>query len=546
MKPSIKTILNKLSKTVMGGAVIIGFASIISRVLGLFRDRLLASSFGAGETLDTYYAAFKLPDLIFNILVLGALSSSFIPVFLEYWHKDQGTVRERSWHIVNSVLNILLVTLVVLAVVMFIFSPQIVKIIAPGFTPEQLSQTTNLTRIMLLSVIFFGISNVVSGILNSFKRFLAYSLAPIVYNLGIIFGILVLVPSFGTIGLAWGVVLGAFLHLFVQIPALFKTGYYYRPIFDFKDAGVRKIGKLMIPRALSLGVNQINQLIIVAIASTLAVGSIAVFNFANNLQFFAISTFGISLAIAAFPVFSEAFAEDNRKKFIQVFSSTFRRVLFFIVPVSFIMLLLRAQIVRLVLGTGNFDWNDTYLTAQSLGFFAISLFAQSLVPLLARSFFAQHDTKTPLIISLISMAINIILAYIFGHLWGVIGLALAFSVAAIINMSLLLIVLRKKIGNLDDKNIMHSTLRILGASGFAALITQGLKYVMANNVNMQTFLGVLLQTIVAAGGAMLVYFLLAYILKFEEVAILKSILLRLKAQILNGKRKEKNHEKPTN
>jgi len=534
---NIKNILRKLSKTVMGGAIIIGVASVLSRILGLFRDRLLASSFGAGETLDTYYTAFKLPDLIFNVLVLGFLSASFIPVFLEYWHKDKGTVRESAWHITNSILNILLISLIVLAVILFIFAPQVVHVIAPGFDIDQRGQTADLTRIMLLSVIFFGISNIVSGVLNSFKRFLAYSMAPIMYNVGIIFGILVLVPTFGTLGLAWGVVLGAFLHLFVQIPALFKTGYYYRPIIDFKHPGVKKIFKMMVPRALSLGVNQVNQLVIIIIASTLVAGSITVFNFANNLQFFAISAFGLSLAVAAFPVFSEALAENNKKKFVEIFSTTLRRILFFIIPISLIMLLLRAQIVRLVLGAGNFDWNDTYLTAQSLGFFAISLFAQSLLPLLARSFFAQHDTKTPLIVSLISMGINIVLAWFLGQWLGVVGLAFAFSIAAIINMSLLLLVLRKKMGDLEDSKIVKSTVKIVIASLVAALVTQGLKYFMAGIVDMQTFVGVLLQTIVAAGAGVLIYILISYIFKFEEVAALRSILLKLKIQVSNGKKK---------
>ena len=537
---NIRRIFTKLSKTVMGGAIIIGTASMLSRVLGLFRDRLLASSFGASEILDSYYVAFKLPDLIFNILVLGALSSSFIPVFLSYWHKDKNLSKKEAWRITNSVLNILLVILIVIGFLCFIFAPQIMHIIAPGFDSELKAQTADLTRIMLLSIVFFGISNIVSGILNSFKRFLAYSLAPIMYNLGIIFGILFLVPVCGIIGLAWGVVIGAFLHLVIQIPALFKTGYSYKFTFNFKHKGVREIGRLMIPRALALGVNQINQTVIVIIASTLAAGSIAVFNFANNLQFFAISAFGISLAIAAFPVFSQAFAEKDKKKFIETFSSTLRRILYFIIPISIIILLLRAQIVRLVLGTGNFDWQDTYLTAQSLGFFAVSLFAQSIIPLLARSFFAQHNTKTPLIISLISMFVNIVLAWFLGSWMGVIGLALAFSISSIINMLLLLIVLRQKIGDLEDRKIVISVTKIIIASVVTALVVHGLKYLMAGLVDMRSFIGILEQTAVAGGLGLLIYFLISYLFKFEEISALKEIFVKIKNQITNGK---KNPEK---
>jgi len=329
------------------------------------------------------------------------------------------------------------------------------------------------------------------------------------------------------------VVAGAFLHLVVQIPSVVKAGFRYRILVDWSLAGVKKIGKLMLPRALGLGVTQINQVVITAIASTLAVGSVAVFNLANNLQYFPISVFGVSLALSAFPVFSQAFTEKNKEKFILHFSQTFRRILFLIIPASLIILLLRAQIVRLVLGAGNFNWEDTILTAQTLGFFSLSLFAQSLIPVLARAFYAFQNTKTPVIISVISMIANVIGSLIFVHFWGVYGLALAFSLASFVNMILLLIMLRIEIGELDDQRIINSTLKIIFLSLLMGLVIQGLKYLIAPQVNMQTFVGVFSQTAGSILGGLTVYLLLAALFRFEEVATMVRMLKKAKNQLWN-------------
>lgn len=535
-------IRKKLQTTIMGGAIIIGTAQVISRLLGLLRERLLASTFGAGNVLDVYYAAFKIPDFIFNIIVLGALSSAFIPVFLEYWYKDQKSdlSAKESFDIANSLLNIILLILLVSGVFIFLFADKLVPLVALGFNQEKKEITAELVRIMYLGVLFFGVSNIVSGILHSFRKFVAFSLAPIMYNLGIIFGIIVLVPYYGVKGLAYGVVGGAFLHLLVQIPAVIKTGYRYRIFINFALKGVRKIGRLMVPRALGLGVTQINQVVITTIASTLAVGSVAVFNLANNLQYFPISVFGVSLALSSFPVFSQAFSENNKNKFVTHFSQTFRRILFLIIPTSILILLLRAQIVRLVLGAGNFDWEDTILTAQTLGFFSLSLFAQSLIPILARSFYAFQDTKTPVVISIISMILNVIGSLIFVQFMGVLGLALAFSLASFVNMILLLIVLRVRIGALDDQRIINATLKIIFLSLLMGLVVQGLKYLIAPQVDMQTFVGVFLQTAGSILGGVLLYLLLAGLFQFEEVKSMVHILKKAKKQLWNNH--SQNHD----
>jgi len=532
----------KLTTTLTGGAIIIASASVISRLLGLVRDRLLANQFGAGDELDIYYAAFKLPDLVFNILVLGALSAAFIPIFVEYLQraKEDPTKKAEVWHLANSLLNILLVGLVVFGIILFIFTPQIVPLIAPGFDMDKQAEVVNMTRIMLFSIIFFGISNVMTGMLNSLKRYANFAFAPVMYNVGIILGIVFLVGQYGLYGLAYGVVLGSFLHLAVQIPGVLKIGYRYRPVFDYKHQGVRQIGKLMLPRTFGLAVTQIDQLVSVIIGSTLAAGSVAVFTLANNLQNFPISVFGVSMAVASFPFFSEAFAQHNNELFIQHFSKSFRRILFLVVPISVLILLLRAQFVRVILGSGEFDWSDTYFTAQTLGYFAVSLFAQSTIPLLAKSFYAWKDTKTPVKIGILTVILNIIGALILSRYMGVEGLALAFSIASFIQMVLLIIFLRKKIGNLDERKIMISIMKIIVITAMMGAVVQAAKYFLALGVDMDTFVGIFIQGSVSAVIGLVFYLIMALVFRCDEINIITNWLKKAKHQILNGKN---NHAK---
>lgn len=517
----LKNIWQKLITTVSGGAVLIAFFSIIAKFIGLLRDRLLATTFGADRILDIYYVSFRLPDLIFNTLVLGALSAAFIPVFVRLWEKDTN----KAYELVNIILTKLIVILVGLAVLAIIFAPLIVQVIAPGFDDDSQALTVVLTRIMLVSIIFFGFSNVMSGVLNSLKDFVPYAIAPIFYNVGIVVGILFLYPAMGIKGLAYGVVLGSFMHLLIQLPAVRKTGWRYQFVIKATDE-VKRIIRLMIPRTFGLAANQINQLVITSIASTLSVGSIAIFNLANNLQSFPISIFGLSLAIAAFPVMSKAWATNNFQDFRGSFSITFRKILFFIIPISVFILILRAQIVRIILGAGVFDWEDTYYTAQVLGAFSLSLFAQATIPLLARSFYSFENTKIPVIIGMISVVINVVLAFWLSQSLGIIGLALAFSIANIVNMLLLLFVLRERVGDLDDKNVIKSVFKM----SINALISGGVVYALLNIiapvVDMYSFLGIFIQASLAFVGGLVVYCLLSFVLNMAEIMVIKDFVIQ--------------------
>lgn len=524
----IKRIINlnsHVSTSIGSAAFLITLMGLASRFLGLFRDRLLAGTFGAGDTLDIYYAAFRIPDLIYNLLILGALSSAFIPVFTGLVSNDK---KEEAWNLANGIMNLMLALIILLSLIFCLFTPWLMKLITPGFDAEKIDQVVMLTRIMFLSPLFLGISGIFGGILTSFKRFLIYSLAPIFYNLGIIFGIFFFVKNWGIIGLAWGVVLGAALHMLSQYIAVKTLGFKHTWSFwpHFSDKEVRKVFQLMIPRTLGIAVNQINLFVITIFASLLASGSLAVFSFAQNLQSVPLGIIGISFAIAVFPTLSTLAAKKEEANFIQTFSETFRQILFFVIPISVFMLILRAQIVRVVLGTGKFNWEDTTLTFQCLGIFALSLFAQSVVPLLARTFYALQNTKTPFYIALVSEAVNILAVILLIGKYQILSLVIAFSLASTVQMLLLLFALRFKLDNLDDRQIINSLSKISLATLLGGTTVQIFKHISVSFVDLDTFAGVFLQLTISSVAGLLVFAAIAHLIKLEEFSNFKKSLAR--------------------
>lgn len=490
--------------------------SLASRFVGLIRDRVLAGSFGAGSALDTYYAAFRIPDLIYNLLVLGALSAGFIPIFTEALVRNKKS-HEEAWRIANGVLNLLVVILIGFVVVVGIAAPFITPLIAPGFSPTQLAETTILTRIMFLSPIFLGVSAVIGGILQTFRRFVVYSLGPIFYNIGIIIGAVLFVPWWGTSGLAWGVVLGAALHMGIQLYAVRDLGYVYQWVFTVRDKFVMEIMKLMVPRMMGLAVTQINLVAMTIIASTLRTGSISVFNFANNFQSFAVGTVGISFAIASFPLLSEAAARNDRDELIKHFSHAIRQILLFILPASVLFLLLRAQIVRSVLGSGHFDWDATILTADTLAFFALSLVPQAVIPLLTRSFYAYKDSVTPFVIGLFSEAMTIGFALWLKGPLGVRGLALAYTISATANCILLIVTLRLKLERLDGVRILRAFYKMAAATIVMGMIIQALKAPLGWLFGTRTLIGIFLQGLIPGVVGLAAYVAIGILLKSEEI-----------------------------
>lgn len=515
----------KKNGSVIPAALILGASSLASALVGLLRQRVFTTTFGAGDTFDAFVAAFRIPDLVFNLVVVGALSAAFIPLFTEKLVKGEGG-KARAFDFALAVLNTVLVAVVVLMILYFLLADAIVPLITPGFSGEKLTLTIALSRIMALQPVLLAISFVLSGILNSFKRFVVYALAPILYNIGIIFGVLVLVPVVGVTGLAWGVVLGALLHMLVQLPSVWRQGLRWRPTWGWGAGDVAALWRMLVPRVFGLAAQQINLLVVTIIGSSLLAGSITAFHLANNVQALPIGIFGLAFAQAAFPTLAEQVARGRRAAFLTTLTRTLRYILFFVIPLSVFFFLLRAQIIRVLFGDGAFDWEDTILTFETFGWLTLSIFAQATIPLLTRAFYVRQNTITPVIISSASIAVNVILAVWLSPKMGVQGLALAFSVAAVLNVLLLLISLRQQLHGFQGYEVFQSVWRMVVAALAAGAVVQALKYPVAGIVDMQRFWGVATQLLVTGGVGVAVYIILCWVLKCEELQTLRHYIPR--------------------
>jgi putative peptidoglycan lipid II flippase len=502
--------------------LIIATFTLLSRATGFVRDILLASKLGLSTDSDIYFTAFRLPDLVYNLLILGTLSVAFIPVFSEYYLKD----KPKAFALASSIMNISATGMLVVCLIIFALCRPLTELIAPGFTPEQLDRTAEITRIMLLSPIIFTISNVMSSVLISLKKFLIVNIAPLLYNVGIIFGIIFLFPRYGLAGLAYGVISGALLHVLIQIPAAFRNGFRWKPVMNYKEPGVRKIGALFLPRIFGLDNSYVNLIVVSVVGSTVVTGSITAFNYANNIQAVALGIFALSSAVAVFPVLSDFFNSKDPKGFIDTLQHTIIRVLYFIVPTTIVLLLLRAHVVRLLLGHGNCDWNCTILTFNTLGVLALGLVAQSLIPLFARAFYARQNTKTPVLYSLVGISINILLSYLFAEKMGVKGIALGFVVGSTVQCVLLFAALHRAFVNDNDENkkvlsvfdntLVNQSLKILLSSLVLGLIIYGTLRLVDPIVNTHTVLGIFAQAGIASVLGGVVYIFLTHKLEVRE------------------------------
>lgn len=511
----VKKIANLLNRknSLTSASVILMITLFLSNVLGVVRDHYLTQKIPT-DLLSVYYAAFRIPDLIFNILILGAITSAFIPIFTNLISREK---EDEAWQVASSVINIAIIFLVGLSIILAIFMPLITPLVVPGFSPDRQSLTTELARIMLLSPIFFGISYIFGGILNSYKRFLVYALAPLVYNITIIVGTLLLADKFSVFGLAFSVITGAFLHFLIQLPIAIKLGFRFNLKIAWYHWGVKRIGLLMIPRAFALGANQIMLLIFTSIASALGGYSIAVYNLADNIQTMPMVVFGTSFATAIFPTLSEAVSHNRFDEFSGQINRVTRIILFFMIPIVVIFILLRMQIVRLLFGSGHFGWEQTIATANTLAYFSISLVFTGLTPLFSRSFYALHNTRTPMIITVVSVVISIIFGKILSLKMGVEGLALGYSIGSIISALALYICLRKLVKLDIGSSLAVFILKILVSTVIMGIIIQIVKNVSGHLVDMDRFWGVGTQTILALSFGIATYFFLSWIFKLEEI-----------------------------
>ncbi len=384
-----------------------GFA-LMSQLLALVRDKLLAYSFGAGQSLDMYYAAFRIPDLIFVSIGSLVSASVLLPFFIERFHKGGEEGRRFS----DSIFTVFFGLMVVASAIAYFLVPYLIPFLLPGFSNDPgLPDLILSSRILLFSPFLLGLSNLFSSVTQMHRRFLVYAASPLFYNVSIIVGIIAFYPVFGIPGLAVGVALGAFLHMAIQLPFMAQTKLIPAFTRNIQWNHIKKAIFLSLPRTVTMSANQLATFFLTALASLMSKGSIAVFSLSFNLQSVPLTIIGASYSSAVFPDLSRLFVNGNTREFLDKMISAARHIIFWSTPIMVMFIVLRAQIVRTVLGAGAFDWADTRLTAASLAIFMISVIGQSLIVLFVRAFYAEGKTTKPLLINVISSAVIVILGY---------------------------------------------------------------------------------------------------------------------------------------
>ncbi len=450
------------TRQIARAAALIMALFLLSRIAGLAREMIISARFGTSADLDAYLAAFRVPDLLFQLVAGGALGSAFIPVFTGCL-----TRRELSgaWRVFSAVTNLVLIILTGAALVAGLAAPLLVRtVLAPGFTPEQQALTVSMMRWMLVSTVIFGVSGIVMGVLQSYQHFFLPALAPLLYNLSIIAGALLLAPTLGIYGLVIGVVVGAALHLDVQMFGLWWYGARYHRTLGLRDPLVREVGRLMAPRVLGLAVVQINFWVNTVLASTLPAGSLSALNYAWLLMLLPQGIVAQAVATAAFPTFAALEARGALGELRRTISGTLRVLLFLTIPAAAGLFVWRVPLVRLLLERGEFTAESTRLTAAALAFYAFGLIGHSVVEIIARAFYSLHDTRTPVAVGAGTMALNVLLSVLLLRPLQHAGLALANTLATLLEMALLTWLLSRRLEGLEWPQLRATTIKTLLAT----------------------------------------------------------------------------------
>ncbi len=542
MVPRFLKILNRDVTTMNQAAFVLAVFSILSQIFGLMRDHLLASRIGPSNALDIYYAAFRIPDFIYNSFGILFSVTVLIPFITQYLEEEKisgNSIALKKF--LNSVFTVFSFGMVTLSAILLVLMPYLTRLTAPGFDAVSQAQLVEYSRILLISPFLFGLSSLLSSFAQVQKKFFSFAIAPLFYNLGILIGILFFRPQLGMVGVVYGVVLGALLHFLIQIPTLVSLKKI--PKFDLNIDWqiIKRVMTLSLPRTLGSSLTNITFVIISAIASLMAAGSISVFQFSYNIENTPLLIIGVSYAVAAFPTMARLFSEDNKKELIQVLYSAARNILFLAIPASLLIIVLRAHIVRLLLGAGVFSWNDTRLVAASVALFSVSVAAQCMVLLMVRAYYAVGDTKNPLKINgiavlttLISIAGLLLLyrdvpmfKYFLDSLMRIDGvdggmviiLPLGFSIGQIINAAMLWSNFHKKFPGTraENQNLSKNIYHIISASIIGAASAYGILQVAGPGVDQNHFTGVMIQAFISGVVGLAMYGIILKALRNEDI-----------------------------
>lgn len=463
-----RAFLSRKQGSILSAAFLVMGLIALSRILGLIRQRVLAHFFSV-EDLAVYFASFRLPETLFEVLVSGSLASAFIPVFTRLLSAGD---KRKAWYVAGLTQTTILLFFILLSLLVLIFAKPLTEILTPGFSDREQILMVNLTRFLLLAQGFFLLSFFLSGTQEAFGRFLVPSIAPLFYNLGIITGS-VLLSGRGVWGAAIGAVVGAALHFLIQLPFAKELGFRFIPKVDFRDRDFRKITILALPRMVELVALQLAKSVELLLSSLISVASYTYFIFANTLQLFPVALFGYSFAKAAFPTLATHAAKKDHTAFASTFNFAVSQILFFVLPIAVFFVVLRIPLVRLAFGTERFTWESTVQTGWALSAFSLGVVAQGLLAILTRSFYALQNTKVPMMAALLTISLDILLAFSFVRFWHfeVWGIALAFSLATLVQTIILFTILERQVPVLN-----WSFLGNVGKIIFCTLISGGVMY----------------------------------------------------------------------
>ena len=546
MVTRVLTLFYREIKGLHQAAYILALFTLASQILAVVRDRILAHQFGAGPELDIYYAAFRIPDLLF-VLFASVLSVYVLLPFVTRAREEKDDAA--GAHVLSVMFSLFLCVYAVGAVIVFIAAPYLVPLLFSGFDSAAYTDIILLLRILLLQPLLLGVSSLLGVVTQLQHRFVVYALSPLVYNIGIIIGVTVFYPLFGVAGLAYGVVLGAVGHVLVQLPLVYHSSLSFQFIRKIDIGLILKVTAVAIPRALTLSLNQIQFMAFVSIASFMAIGSISVLQFAYNLQSVPLAIIGMSYSVAAFPTLTELIAKQKQQQFNEYVITALRHIIFWSVPIIALVIVLRAQIVRVLLGSGSFDWGDTRLTAATLGLFVLSLTAQALLLLLIRALYAGGKTWVPFVItiigSLVGIATTISLYYTFTASLAVqtfmstlfrledidgvevLTLPLGFTIGVLIELILMTLAIRF-IFKMSLRSLFRPLVVAAVAAAAGGVATYGTLAFIVEGVNQNTFIGIFLQGLAGGIVGLMVVISTYYIFRSPELSeIYKSFKTRL-------------------
>ncbi len=503
--------------------LIVSAAFLVSRVLGWVRTIVIVNAFAVPADLDVFFAAFRIPDLIFQLVAAGALSSALIPIVSALMAKE---ATARAWRVVSTVATIVVLALAGLGIVMFIAAPILVPVITPGFDAARTALTVDLTRIMLLSAILLALGSVATSVLNAGGRFAAAAVAPIAYNVAIIAAALVLAPSMGVVGLAVGVVVGAALHVLIQLRPMARLGFRYSPGADLGDPEARRALRLMAPRAIGLGATQITFVVVTSLATTLGAGAVTSFTVAFTLLQIPIGVIGVPLGVVVLPSLAREAAVGREVDFAGLLTRALRLLVFVMVPIGALLAILREATVALLFDYGRFDAAAQRQTSDALAAFLVGLAAHAMIAVLARSFYARQDTLTPVIAAVGAVVVNTTLAVALVGPLGLPGIALAIAIAAWLEALTLIVILRRRLEHLDLRPLGRVALAAVGgtlvatAAGLAALsVTEGVVGVDPDK------LGLILQVATVGLAFVATYLAISVVLRVPELPSIVGVMV---------------------